>query len=83
MCGWSRPSACEVGNTGNTTQPHLHLQLMDGPEPRSAKGLPMAFSDYELEDGSAWRSVSRGMPPNGARIRAMRPGRDQDGAGGG
>ena len=33
----------EVGNSGNTSEPHLHFHLMDRPRPMSAAGVPFAF----------------------------------------
>jgi hypothetical protein len=37
-------AAC--GNSGNTTQPHVHVQVMDSADLLAARGLPMAFSNY-------------------------------------
>ncbi len=38
-----------AGNSGNTSEPHLHVHLMTGPSMDRADGLPMPFSDYVLE----------------------------------
>ncbi len=42
----------ECGNSGNTSEPHLHVQVMDRRRPALAAGLPMAFTDAASDDGS-------------------------------
>jgi hypothetical protein len=39
-------AAC--GNSGNSTQPHLHIQIMDSADPFTARGLPMSFREYQV-----------------------------------
>jgi murein DD-endopeptidase MepM/ murein hydrolase activator NlpD len=39
-------AAC--GNSGNSTEPHLHFQLMDHPSVLLAAGLPMRFGQAGL-----------------------------------
>ena len=58
------------GNSGNTTQPHLHIQVMDSLDLLATRGLPMAFRDYV-----AWprgetepRRVGQGIPNHRERV---------------
>jgi hypothetical protein len=53
------------GNSGNTTEPHLHLQFMDRPGTLFAAGLPFRFTRYET-GGHA----EAGVPANGQPFTA-------------
>ena len=42
----SGQTLAHIGNSGNTTEPHLHFHLCDGPSPLECNGLPYAFDSF-------------------------------------
>jgi hypothetical protein len=56
----------ECGNSGNSSEPHVHAQLMDRPSPWTGQGLPMEFRDVAIEGHAA----SDGVPADGETMVA-------------
>ncbi|HYJ50602.1 MAG TPA: M23 family metallopeptidase [Microbacterium sp.] len=59
----------ECGNSGNSTEPCVHVQVTDSPDWNSARGVPMAFRSYRsLRTGAI---VTEGMPEEAEVIEAL------------
>jgi murein DD-endopeptidase MepM/ murein hydrolase activator NlpD len=52
-----------VGNSGHTTEPHVHLHLQDTPVAGSGEGIPFDFVDYVML--ATGKQTDRGMPTGG------------------
>lgn len=44
----------EVGHSGTSFTPHLHLQVMDQAEPLKASGVAFSFRQFDRWTGEAW-----------------------------
>lgn len=70
----------EVGNSGNTSEPHLHFHLMNDPDPYVGRGLPFSWTNVvqdedDLDLGTTWGqrtdgSVTAGVPGVAQRFDA-------------
>ena len=60
----------ECGNSGNSTQPHVHMQVMDSADLSIARGVPMAFREFREQPRSreAFRDRAVGVPGEGAVV---------------
>jgi hypothetical protein len=59
-----------VGNSGNSTMPHLHFHLMDRADPLRAGGVLSAFRRLEHSVNGKWMSPDILVP---ARLERVRP----------
>ena len=59
------------GNSGNSTQPHLHIQAMDSPDAYAAKGVPLRFEEFRQrspQQGAPWLLHRQSCPEQGSVI---------------
>jgi murein DD-endopeptidase MepM/ murein hydrolase activator NlpD len=38
-----------VGNSGNSTEPHLHFHMSDGSSPLGSEGIPYALKSFDAK----------------------------------
>jgi len=59
-----------VGNSGNSTQPHLHFHVVNGNSPLGAEGIPYAIESFDVQtQNGSWESRKNEIPMNNSRVR--------------
>lgn len=58
-----------VGSSGNSTEPHLHFHVCDGPDPLMCAGIPVQFEPQESIVGDLPRAPQTGDFLTGVRRR--------------
>jgi len=69
----------ECGNSGNSTQPHVHVQAMDRADPWTARGLPLVFRSFSEKPagGTAFLARRTTLPREASIVEASRGSGDE------
>ena len=61
------------GNSGNSTQPHVHIQLMTSPDMSLARPVPMAFARFQERPphSSIFTTRERALPTENALLKPL------------
>ncbi len=64
-------AAC--GNSGNSTQPHVHVQVMDSPDLTVAQGLPVTFRHFRerARGGREFQLRDSGVPAESSIVEPV------------
>ncbi len=52
----------QLGHSGNSTMPHLHMQFMNSMDYKVAKGIPFLIKSYEIKINNKWVVVQNVLP---------------------
>ncbi len=66
----------KCGNSGHSTEPHLHFQLQDRADFFTAVGLPVLFGGFERKQTAATEYVRLGVAERGDQVRNVDIGRE-------
>jgi len=53
-----------LGNSGNSSEPHLHFHICNANSELACEGLPYAFAEYEMQGkGESWKPSASNAAP--------------------
>ncbi len=58
-----------LGNSGNSTEPHLHFHVTDGPSPLGSEGVPYVIDAFELQNGQNPGKRQNALPMQNMLVR--------------